>query len=75
MKFTRNQEQEIIINETIIIIINEMIIIIINEMIIIDEMIIIKTKEYMFCFVLSFPLRSQSERGKKAKQAKQAKGH
>ena len=56
MKFTRNQEQEIIINETIIIIIN--------------EMIIIKTKKYMFCFVLSFPLRAQSERGKKAKQAK-----
>ena len=56
MKFTRNQEHEIIINETIIIIIN--------------EMIIIKTKKYMFCFVLSFPLRSQSERGKKAKQAK-----
>ena len=63
MKFTRNHEQEIIINELIIIII------------IINEMIIIKTKEYMFCFVLSFPLRSQSERGKKAKQAKQAKGH
>ena len=57
MKFTRNQEHEIIINEIIIIII-------------INEMIIIKTKKYMFCFVLSFPLRALSERGKKAKQAK-----
>ena len=59
MKFTRNQEQEIIINETIIIII-----------IIINEMIVIKTKKYIFCFVLSFPLRAQSGWGKKAKQAK-----